>query len=171
MQSTIDGSSSAITPEDYRHVLGHFISGVTIVTGMSEGKPVGLACQAFTSLSIDPPLILVCVAKTSSSWPRIKRSGHFAVNLLSESQEDVCKQFGRSGANKFEGISWHPAERTGAPLIEGSVGWIECEISQILEGGDHWIVVGAVQDLAACPQAPLTYFRGAFNQTWRTLEQ
>ncbi|GGJ42833.1 flavin reductase family protein [Streptomyces brasiliensis] len=152
---------------EYRRVLGNFISGVTIVTGMHEDQPVGLACQSFSALSLDPPLVLFCVAKSSSTWPRIEAAGQFAVNVLSDHQVAVCKQFGRPGPDKFEGVAWQPAGRTGSPIIDGVVGWVECETEAVIEGGDHWIVTGRVVDLDAYPRDPLTFFRGSFNQEWR----
>ena len=111
--STFDGAR-------FREVMGHFATGVTIVTAIEEGLPVGFTCQTFTSLSLEPPLVALAPGKNSTSWPRIARTGSFCVNVLSEDQEALCRGFAVSGGPKFEGVAWHPAPGTGSPVIEGS---------------------------------------------------
>ena len=114
-----------VDASEMRRVLGHFASGVTIVTGMDAGEPVGFACQSFTSVSLTPPLVLFCPAHTSSTWPRIRKAGSFSVNVLAEDQTDLCLRFATSGADKFGGLDWHetawrvmaPAESTDLKLI------------------------------------------------------
>src|SRR5688572_22499660 len=90
----------------FRHVLGHFCTGVTVVTAVDAGEPVGFACQAFAALSLDPPLVRFCPAAKSFSWQRIERSGRFCVNVLASGQEDVSRVFGTAGAAKFAGLPW-----------------------------------------------------------------
>ncbi|MHB8467393.1 MAG: flavin reductase family protein, partial [Acidimicrobiales bacterium] len=132
-----DATAPSITPEHYRTTLGHFCTGVTIVSAMSDGAPVGFTCQSFSALSLEPALILICPGKTSSSWPKIEAAGHFCVNVLSEEQEELCRGFAMSGADKFAGIGWTPAPSTGAPLLHGALAWVECRLDSVQDGGDH----------------------------------
>src|SRR5580693_7038302 len=100
----------------FREVLGHFASGITIVTANAEGEPVGFSCQSFAALSLDPPMVILAPAKSSTSWPRIARAGAFCVNILEEHQEAICRAFAISGGDKFDGVDWTPG-LTGSPLI------------------------------------------------------
>src|SRR5258708_40262319 len=100
----------------FRTVLGHFATGVAVVTAMEGDEPVGLTIQSLTSLSIDPPLILICPALSSTSWPRIAPVGRLCVNLLAEGQESLARQFARSGADKYAGVTWQPSGDTGSPM-------------------------------------------------------
>lgn len=150
----------------FRNVLGHFCSGVTIVTSLDAGEPVGFACQSFQSLSLRPPLVSFAPSLTSTTWPRIKRSGRFAVNVLAEGQHDLCRTFAVSGADKFAGVDWSPS-RSGSPVLAGALAWIDCEIVNEYEAGDHVIVVGRVDALDAEPAArPLLFFRSAFERLY-----
>jgi 3-hydroxy-9,10-secoandrosta-1,3,5(10)-triene-9,17-dione monooxygenase reductase component len=150
-----------ISSERYRDVLGHFITGVVAVTGMHADGPAGFTCQSFTSLSLDPPLVLLCASKVSTSWPKVSVSGRFAVNLLAHDQSALARRFAVSGGDKFEGVSWSVGRFSGAPMLPGTLGWLECEITTVHEAGDHWIVVSRVLDLAAsADRQPLTFFRG-----------
>ena len=124
-------SDPVISAEHYRATLGHFCSGVTVVTASGGDGPAGMTCQSFCSLSLDPPLILVCPGKGSSSWPRIEPVGSFAVNVLAEDQEELCRSFAASGTDKFAGVGWSPGPITGAPLITGSLAWIECRLETL----------------------------------------
>src|SRR5271166_2031218 len=96
-------------PAEMRRALGLFASGVTIITSLDDGEPVGFACQAFSSVSLDPPLILFCVDHNSRSWPRIRKSGRFTVNVLGEDQIALCARFGSKAASKFDGLDWEPS--------------------------------------------------------------
>jgi flavin reductase (DIM6/NTAB) family NADH-FMN oxidoreductase RutF len=148
----------------YRQVLGHFATGVTVVTTASGGVPAGLAVNSFTSVSLDPPLVAFCVAHTSSTWPRIRAAGAFCVNILAEDQEDVCRVFASKEPDKFRGIGWKPAVN-GAPLLADVLGWIECDVDAIHEAGDHDLVIGAVRDLAVVREdGPLVFFRGGYGR-------
>lgn len=146
----------------FRDVLGHFATGVTIVTAMEDGVPVGFSCQSFTSLSLQPPMVALAPAKTSTSWPRIARAGAFCVNVLSAGQEEVCRAFAVSGGDKFAGIEWRPGEN-GAPVIEGSLAVIECELGIVHDAGDHELVTGRVQRLSVGEGSPLLFYRGRFG--------
>lgn len=148
----------------FRTVLGHFCSGITIITGVDGGEPIGLTCQSFTSLSLDPPLVAFCPGKASSSWPRIEPSGAFCVNVLSEDQEELCRVFATKGRDKFRGVGWRPGD-TGSPILRESLAWIDCRLETIHEAGDHLIVVGRVVELAAGHSGkPLLFYRGGYGR-------
>jgi 3-hydroxy-9,10-secoandrosta-1,3,5(10)-triene-9,17-dione monooxygenase reductase component len=153
-----------LTPEAFRDVLGHFASGVTVVAALDEdtGEPVGLACQSFASLSLEPPLVLLCVAKSSTSWPKVRRAGRFGVSILAEDQRAVCAAVGRSGPDKFRDVRWEPATG-GAVRVAGALATVDCELYAEHEAGDHWIVTARVLGLAARDGGrPLLYFRSAY---------
>jgi 3-hydroxy-9,10-secoandrosta-1,3,5(10)-triene-9,17-dione monooxygenase reductase component len=146
----------------FRSVLGHFCSGVTVVAGLGPDGPYGLTCQAFSSLSLDPPLVLFSAARTSTSWPRIRAVGVFSVNILAEHQEQVSVQMSRSGADKFAGVEWDLTP-LGAPRLAGTAAWLDCTRHAEYDGGDHTIVVAAVHHLAAASQVrPLLFHRGRY---------
>ncbi len=148
----------------YRHVLGHFPTGVTVITACSQGVPVGLAVGSFSSLSLDPPLVLFCPGNTSSSWPRIREAGVFCVNILGEAQLDVCKVMASKEPDKFANVAW-TTEVTGSPVIEGVLAWIDCTITDVLEGGDHHIVIGRVEDLGFNDgDGPLVFYKGSYGR-------
>jgi 3-hydroxy-9,10-secoandrosta-1,3,5(10)-triene-9,17-dione monooxygenase reductase component len=148
----------------FRAVLGHFCSGITIITGMDDSEPVGLTCQSFTSLSLDPPLVAFCPGKSSSSWPRIEPSGAFGVNILTEDQEDLCRVFATKGVDKFRGVGWRAGE-TGSPIIHDALAWMDCRIEVIHDAGDHLIVVGRVLELNALHVGkPLLFYRGGYGR-------
>jgi len=148
----------------FRQVLGHFPTGVTVITAAPESGPVGLAVGSFASVSLDPPLVAFFAAKGSSSWPKIETSGAFCVNILAEDQEDVCRRFASKGDDKFAGLGWKPAG-SGAPLLDGVVAWIDCDIQSVAEAGDHVCVMGEVCDLDVSHDgAPLLFFRGGYGR-------
>ena len=147
----------------FREVLGHFATGVTIVTAMEDGEPVGFTCQAFTSLSLEPPLVALAPAKNSTSWPRIAQARAFCVNILCEDQEALSRDFAVSGGDKFTGVGWRPAGN-GAPLLDGVLAWVECAFLEAHDAGDHELVVGRVQDMGVRRGRPLVYFRGGFGR-------
>ncbi|MFF3845796.1 flavin reductase family protein [Streptomyces sp. NPDC002328] len=152
---------------EFRRVLGAFATGVTIITapaGPDEEAPAGFACQSFTSLSLDPPLVAFMVGRTSNTWPRIARAGVFCVNVLSADQAGLCRAFAVSGADKFAGVHHTPAPTTGSPRLAGALAWIDCTIHAVHTGGDHLIVVGRVNTLQSTDtdEPPLLFHRGRF---------
>jgi len=150
----------------FRDVLGRFASGVTVVTAISGGEPVGMTCQSFSSVSLDPPLVLFVPAKTSRAFPLMQRAGHFAVNFLSVDQAELSNTMASRGSNKFAGIPWTPSGETGSPLLEGILGYVDCQIHAVHEAGDHFVVIGRVLDLAAGDdEHPLLFFQGAYRTT------
>ncbi|MGW1029037.1 flavin reductase family protein [Streptomyces sp. NPDC002577] len=148
---------------EFRRVLGHFCSGVTVITSIDDGAPVGFACQSFQSLSLEPALVAFSAGRMSTTWPRIQASGRFCVNILGAEQEQLCHGFAVSGGDKFNGVGWRPSP-SGMPLLDGSLAWIDCVIDVVHEGGDHQIVVGRVEALDAPREGrPLLFFRGGFG--------
>jgi flavin reductase (DIM6/NTAB) family NADH-FMN oxidoreductase RutF len=149
----------------YRQVLGHFITGVTVITAVHDGTPAGLAVNSFTSVSLDPPLVAFCAAKSSTTWPSIQAAGHFCVNVLAEEQEDVSRLFATRGADKFSGIGWRRAGQTGSPILNDVLAWIECITEAEHDAGDHLVVIGRVVDLdVARERKPLVFFRGGYGR-------
>lgn len=160
--TAVDHSLDVASAEEMRRVLGTFVSGVTIVTGMHDGKPVGFACQSFASVSLEPPLVLFCPAHTSRSWPVIRQSGSFCVNVLAEDQQDVCSVFATSGTDKFEGLAWH--ETRWGPALDNVLATVMCDIDAVHPAGDHDVVIGHVRQLVMDREhGPLVFFRGAFG--------
>ncbi|MFD4370298.1 flavin reductase family protein [Streptomyces sp. NPDC058486] len=151
-----------IDPALFRDVLGRFASGITVVAAQDDGEPVGFACQSFASLSLDPPLVMLAVGKSSSSWPRIERAGRFCVNILAEDQRTTCAALGRSGADKFAGVPWSLSEH-GTVRIDGALAFVECELHSVLEAGDHHLVTAQVVALDAGEDGrPLLYYRSRY---------
>lgn len=150
----------------FRDVLGRFASGVTVVTAMSGGEPVGMTCQSFSSVSLDPPLVLFIPAKTSRAWPLIQRSGRFCVNFLAADQAELSNKMASRGVDKFTGVSWAASEVTGSPLLEGALAHVDCTIHSAHEAGDHYVVIGRVLDLAMNDgEEPLLFFQGQYRTT------
>jgi flavin reductase (DIM6/NTAB) family NADH-FMN oxidoreductase RutF len=146
----------------FRHVLGHFPTGVTIITAAPRGEPVGLTIGSFTSVSLDPPLVGFLPGKASTTWPGIEEAGAFCVNVLARSQGELCWSFARETEDKFVDVAWTSSPVSGSPVIEGIVSWIDCRIERVVDAGDHWFVVGLVEDLdVSAPEPdPLLFFRG-----------
>ncbi len=147
----------------FRTVLSHFATGVVVITGRdAAGRPAGMTAQSFTALSLAPPLVLVCPARTSTTWPRLS-GRRFAVNVLGADQRAVSAAFARSGGDKFAGVDWRDGPN-GLPLIAGAIAQLECDLESVHPGGDHYIAVGRVLTLAAVtPEpAPLIFFRSDY---------
>lgn len=155
-----------IDPQLFRRVMGHYPTGVTVVAALEDSHPVGLAIGSFFSVSLDPPLVGFCVARTSSSWPRIEAVGSFGVTVLAEDQQATSGRFASKVEDKFEGETWVPAPVTGSPLIQGGLEHIDCTLHSVLDGGDHVIVLGRVQylDVHRDDVGPLLFFRGGYGR-------
>ena len=154
----------AIDPRELRNVFGAFATGVTIITTNDvNGKPFGLTANSYTSLSLDPPLVLVCVDKKVDCYACFEQSKVFAVNFLAEDQEQLSTRFATKGIEKFEGIPIRQGS-IGVPLLEGAIGFIECKLVNGYEGGDHTIYVGEVQAASASGERPLLFFKGKYNK-------
>jgi 3-hydroxy-9,10-secoandrosta-1,3,5(10)-triene-9,17-dione monooxygenase reductase component len=151
--------------EALRHGMGRFATGVTLVTTRdAAGRPAGTTANAVTSLSLDPPLLLVCLARTSLTLAAIAGSGHFAVNVLGARHRDAARSFARRGSDGAWETVAHRAGHTGSPRVEGAITVLDCAVEQVLPGGDHEIVVGRVLDVetGASDDEPLLFFRGAY---------
>ncbi|MEM1344363.1 MAG: flavin reductase family protein [Pseudomonadota bacterium] len=155
-----------LSPDDktaLRRALGAFATGVTIVTARSsEGEPVGFTANSFTSVSLEPPLVLVCLAHTAASYDVFRQIDSFAVNVLEAGQEEMAKRFASRGADKFVGTPWAPG-RLGAPLIEGALSRFDCAMHQRVVAGDHDILMGRVVGFSLHEGAALLYYSGAFK--------
>jgi 3-hydroxy-9,10-secoandrosta-1,3,5(10)-triene-9,17-dione monooxygenase reductase component len=150
-------------PERFRQVLGHFATGITVITATNGGEAVGFSCQAFAALSLEPPLVLFCPARTSSTWPRIERAGFFCANVLSADQGHLATLFGRSRPDRFSEVDWKP-DSVGSPIIDGVLTWVSCQILDVRAIGDHYVVIGQVRELGEVgPQQPLLFYRGRYG--------
>ncbi|MFF9865257.1 flavin reductase family protein [Streptomyces sp. NPDC013953] len=167
LRAVRDDERLSVDQAVFRRVLGHFATGVTVVTAYDEegGGPAGFACQSFASLSLDPPLVAFMVSRTSTTWPRIARAGAFCVNVLGADQAGLCRAFAVSGADKFAGVPYDPAPATGSPRLAAVPAWVDCTVQAVHTGGDHLIVVGRVAALGARDDGePLLFHRGRFGR-------
>src|SRR5574337_1376319 len=150
-----------IEKQEFRRVLGRFAAGVTVVTTVGDdGRPYGLTATAFTSVSLEPPLVLVCVDQQSDSHPHFHSAGVFAVNFLGAEHEHVSRHFAVSGGDKFTNLGFRPGV-TGAPVLADALGFLECRIVEIVAGGDHTVFLGQVEAADARDGEPLLYYGGA----------
>jgi 3-hydroxy-9,10-secoandrosta-1,3,5(10)-triene-9,17-dione monooxygenase reductase component len=158
-----DRAPAVIDPTVLREVLGHFATGVTVVTALTDEGPIGFTCQSFSSLSLHPPLVVFAPSRSSRTWPRLRAIGRFCVNVLAEGQDDVSRAFARSGDDKFAGMRWVPSPH-GSPVLDDVVAWIDGELTAEHDGGDHTLAVARVLDLGAVPdRRPLLFHRGTYG--------
>jgi flavin reductase (DIM6/NTAB) family NADH-FMN oxidoreductase RutF len=157
------GTGSGLTGREYRDVIGHFASGVTVITTEVDGERFGTTANAVTSVSDDPPTLLVCLNRDSTTGQAIDRSGFFVVNILSEEQEALAGHFATKDPNKFDEVRLHPggAER---PLLHGCLAFVECQVDERVESATHVIYLGQVEAARAAQGRPLTFFRGRFGR-------
>jgi flavin reductase (DIM6/NTAB) family NADH-FMN oxidoreductase RutF len=156
--------------KQFRTVLGHFPTGVTIVSGLDGAQPVGFTIGSFTSVSLDPPLVGFLPMTDSATWEAMAASGSFCVNVLSREQADLCWKFAKTGneAERFDEVRWHGGP-TGSPIIDRAVAWIDCNVEQVYEMGDHYFVLGRVVALEADADHdgegpfPLLFFKGTLG--------
>lgn len=159
----------SIDPMKYRQVLGHFPTGVTVVTGTVDGEPVGFTIGSFTSVSLDPPLVGFLPMATSERWHKIRTSGAFCVNVLGCDHDDLCWRFAKASTEQpFEGIGWTPSPITGSPVLDGAIAWMDCTITDVVDAGDHHFVMGRIEDFdhsdAELDPQPLLFFKGKLGQ-------
>ncbi len=153
-----------VEAQELRRVMGHFATGVTVITTRDKaGAPNGLTANAFMSLSLDPPLVIISVDKKATCYSCFEPNNGFTVNFLSEEQEEISRRFATKGVDKFADLSWR-AGSNGAALIDGALGSVECKITQCYEGGDHTIVVGEILKVAAHGDRPLLFFKGKYQR-------
>lgn len=154
----------AVTRDEFRTALSRFASGVTVVTTTdAHGKPWGMTVSAFSSLSLDPPLILICIDKKASGHGHFTPDSAFAVNILGEDQEEVSRRFASRDVDRFNGVGYRHGT-TGSPLLEGAIARIECRVTEAYPGGDHTIVVGELVATEVADGKPLVYYRGGYAQ-------
>ncbi|HUV57322.1 MAG TPA: flavin reductase family protein [Acidimicrobiales bacterium] len=146
----------------FKEVLGHFVTGVVVVTGGSPGGPAGFTCQTFGSLSLEPMLISFAATSKGSSWSRVRGGGVVGLNILASEQEALARVFAQSGADKFAGVGWTTGPG-GSPMLDGALAHLEGRIVDVVSYGDHDIVVVAVDFAASHPGEPLIYYRGGFG--------
>ncbi|MCR6632210.1 MAG: flavin reductase family protein [Magnetospirillum sp.] len=154
----------SVDPRSFRKALGCFATGVTVVTTVHPDTqtPAGVTVSAFSSLSLDPPLVLFCLGSKTSSLEAFKTFGHFGINVLSETQRDLSIRFANRSEDKWSGVKWEKGA-SGVPLLGGCIATLECKLVNTIEGGDHLIFVGQVERLTHQEGgSPLIYFRGAY---------
>ena len=161
----IDGEAAQAAARQYRDVLGQYASGVTVITTMVGGSPVGMTCQSFTSVSLDPPLVAFLPQKTSRAFAAIRLTRRFCVNSLAADQTDISNAFASRAEDKFVGIEWEPTD-CGSPRLEGTVGWVDCIVQDVHEAGDHYLVIGKVEELGqGDADNPFLFHQGRYRTT------
>lgn len=156
--------TTEIDPLDMRKAAGQFLTGVTVVTTLDrDGNPAGLTANSFTSVSLHPPLVLVCVGKDANTIEAFEAGNGFVVHVLGAEQEDVARRFAEKGIDRFAETTWHPGLH-GLPVLPGSASVFECGLAHTYEGGDHLLFLGRVERLAYRDDEPATlgYFRGRY---------
>jgi len=153
-----------LEPAELRRIMGSFATGVTVITTRDQsGRPYGLTANAVTSLSLEPPLLLICVDRKAETFPHFFDSKIFVLNILREDQEDVSRRFAKTGGEKFAGVGYRIGH-LDTPVLDGTLGHVECRIIETLEGGDHVIHIGEVQHAEAGEGRPLLFFRGKYHK-------
>lgn len=154
--------ASGIDPLRFRQILGHYPTGVVVITATVDGVPHGMAANSFVSVSLDPPLVAFCADHGSTTWPVLRRAGRFAVNVLGTDDEQLCRTFARKGADRFSEVAWS-AGPNGSPRLDGALAWIDCVTDDVRAVGDHDMVVGRVLALSDLADGdPLLFFRGRY---------
>jgi flavin reductase (DIM6/NTAB) family NADH-FMN oxidoreductase RutF len=157
----------SVNQSAFRAVLGRFATGVTVVTTRDRrGRDAGMTVSAFASVSLDPPLVLICVDHSASIYNTLSKATHFVANILSEGQEAIARRFAESGGNRFDGIGYERGQ-TGAAILEEVLGYVECTVTARYEAGDHDIIIGSVEVAVANEGKPLLYYRGGYAQMER----
>ena len=153
-----------LDPKQLRRVMGHFATGVTVITTCdSHGNVYGLTANAITSVSLEPPLLLICIDRKAETFAHFYDSKAFTVNILTEEQQELSSRFAKSGGDKFSGLS-HRTGRCGTPIIDGCLGYIECRIVATHEAGDHVIHIGQVECAEVNAARPLLFYQGQYRK-------
>lgn len=161
----MSNSEPSVSRDDFKRVMGCFAAGVTVITTVdADGKPHALTATAFTSLSKDPPLCLVCVDRNARAHSPIVEAKRFAVNFLSAGQDAVSNNFASQKDDKFAEVAWRPADKTGSPLLPDTLAWLDCRLEAVHPGGDHDIFVGRLVEVGTSDSSPLLYFRGRYAE-------
>jgi len=153
-----------VDASEFRRILGHWTSGVAVVATVDRaGTPHGLTASAIASVSLDPPLALVCVERSSDTHDLIRDRGFFTISVLAQDDERVARQFASDESDKFRGVAWHAAT-SGAPIVDSALAWLDCTVHAQYDGGDHTIFVGLVTAGNAREAEPLAYYRGGYHR-------
>jgi flavin reductase (DIM6/NTAB) family NADH-FMN oxidoreductase RutF len=154
---------AAIDAETYREVCSHFCTGVAVATvRAADASPHGLTVSTFTPVSLDPPLVLICIDLACTVARHFMAATHFAINVLTDAQRELSVGFAAKPEGRFEGVAWRPGA-TGAPLLEGSLATLECTLQRVMEVGDHAVVVGLIVSAASYSGEPLLYYKRAYR--------
>lgn len=153
-----------IDSADFRRTLGNYPTGVCAITALTkDGVKAAMVVGTFTSVSLDPPLVGFFPDKKSSTWPLIEQAGRFCVNILASHHRDLCRQLATSGGDKYEGVSYRHSDN-GSPILQYAMAWIDCTIEQIVEAGDHYLVLGRVHAMdVVSDEDPMLFFRGKYG--------
>jgi flavin reductase (DIM6/NTAB) family NADH-FMN oxidoreductase RutF len=163
----VSSNGASISAAELRRVFGAFPSGVTAVAALIDGAPVGLAASSFTSVSLEPPLVSICIAKTSNTWRSLRRAGRLGVSVLAAHQEHLGRQLGARGGDRFAGATWRTT-RNGEILLDGACAWLDCSIESEIPAGDHDIVLLRVHALDADRGVPpLVFHQSTFGRLHR----
>ncbi|MBS1883452.1 MAG: flavin reductase family protein [Actinobacteria bacterium] len=157
------GEAATIDPRHFREVLAHLPTGVSVLTADGPVGPIGMAANSVTSVSLSPPLMLFCPARSSTTWPDIRAVGRFCINVMAGHHEEVTRRFAARAVDRFAGVSY--TDRPGGPALEDALAWIDCEMQDEHEAGDHTIVVARVTAIEAAGESfePLVFFRGSYG--------
>jgi flavin reductase (DIM6/NTAB) family NADH-FMN oxidoreductase RutF len=158
-----DAQLRPLTPQAFRDVIGHFASGVTVITTAVDGTPYGTTASAVTSLSLEPPMMLICMNRSSATGQAVMRSGAFAVNILGEGDDELARRFAGKGDDKFAGVQVETGEH-GQPLLVDALAQLVCRVTQPVEAGTHVVFIAEVHEATARPGEPLAYYRGKFGR-------
>ena len=157
-------TAAVLSPEEFRRACSRYATGVSVTTVEgADGVPQGLTVNSFTSVSLAPPLVLVCIDKAADTHSHFLAANGFAINILAEEQIDLSRHFATFAGDRFDGISWQPGLH-GAPILEGVLASLECAMHARFDGGDHTIFVGQVERVTVHPRTPLVYFAGAYRK-------
>jgi len=159
-----DGQPAMDVPQQARLAHRRFPTGVTVVTTVSSGQPIGLSCNAFTSVSLDPPLVLICVNSSARSHEHLHRGEHIGINVLACDQAAVARRFASSGGDKFASVAWTPGAVTGVPVLPGACAVFETVIDQRISAGTHTIFVCEVLAASSSEREPLIYLNGSYRE-------
>jgi 3-hydroxy-9,10-secoandrosta-1,3,5(10)-triene-9,17-dione monooxygenase reductase component len=156
-----------LSPLELRGVLSNFATGVAVVTTHGPHGPVGMAVNSFTSVSLEPPLVLFCAGVTSTTWPVIEKTGQFCVNILGAAQDGLARRFARVGVDRFAGVGWQPSPADN-PVLEGAEAWLDCRLDSTCPAGDHTVVIGRVEHAGVepTPHGPLVFYRRRYARVW-----
>jgi 4-nitrophenol 2-monooxygenase / 4-nitrocatechol 4-monooxygenase, reductase component len=159
-----------LTSDEFRDVISHFATGVTVITALHDGRSFGTTARAVTSLSLEPPMLLICMNKQSETGRAVALSKRFGVNVLGADQVDLAERFAQKGGDKFAGVAV-TAGKSGEPLFDDALATLECRVAEETTGGTHWVFLAEVESGAARGGVPLAYFKGKFGRLELTRDQ